>query len=117
LNATVQGSFQVAITSDLGSPIAASGTDAVSVTLPVTGSMRFVLRATQANLAGKRFNLKVKINSNKKGWALDGLDISGGDEHSIATAARFDLDDPHNLLFPNGLTEPTSVTLKVEISN
>ncbi len=79
--------------------------------------MRFVLRAAQANLAGKRFNLKVRINSNKKGWALDGLDISGGDEYSIATQVPFGFAHPHNLLVPNDLTEPSLVTLKVEISN
>lgn len=115
MRATVEGSFIATITPDSGIAFTASGTRSVSITIPISGSTGFVLHATRANLESDRFTWKARVKSSAKGWVIDGVDISDGDEHTIAPAESFDASTRHALLTPAGSFGPASITFLLSI--
>jgi hypothetical protein len=113
LSATVQGSFSFAITSPSGTSSMASQNEEVSITLGITESTRFVLRATRANLTASQFLLRIKFNSTAQGWTVNGFSVSGGQEHTVDTSLPFDADIPLKIENSNNLVRPTSITFSL----
>jgi len=111
LSATVRGSFSVAVTSPSGTSSAASRNEEASITLGITESTRFVLRATGANLTAQHLIVRIKLNSVDQGWTANGVALSGGQEYTVDASFPFDADIPLKILNSNNLARPTSITL------
>jgi hypothetical protein len=119
VNAQIEGSLSIVFTDSQGARAAGSGSNAAFLTIPVYNgsfstqsgaplasdtdfiiSTPFSVRVTKANLMSANYSLKARLSASDRAhsWRIDGLDISSGDEYTIATSEPYGIENPHTMV-------------------
>jgi hypothetical protein len=100
VSARVAGSMSLTVIPDSGELFSATGSDSVSLVIPVSTSQSFALRVLNANQASTSYVLKARVSGSSQAsvCSIDGVTLSTAEERTISGREVYGVDRRHELI-------------------